>query len=184
MKVLKQSKESLSSLNLSPDQWYFIKASLISVLVWPFFQYWTSIDNFLSETLLHGTRHTIGILSGTTPQAIEKPGICTYLIKDHRATLLIGKPCNGKSLYFMLIAFIFAIPNRSLKTQLIWSIFASLSLYIFNMLRIVGLFFIAKSIPDWFDTFHHQIFQILMYVIIFATWILFLAKSATKQSLN
>ncbi|MFM1793484.1 MAG: hypothetical protein RLZZ252_1838 [Bacteroidota bacterium] len=181
MKVLKKFKESLSTLNLSPDQWYFIKASLVSVLVWPFFQFWSGLDNFLSETLLHGTRHTIGIISGTTPQAIEKPGICTYLIKDQRATLLIGKSCNGKSLYFMLVAFLFAIPNRSLKTQLTWSVIASLSLYTFNMLRIVGLFYIAKSIPDWFDTFHHQIFQILMYVIIFATWMLYLAKSATKQ---
>jgi exosortase/archaeosortase family protein len=181
MKVLKQFKESVSSLNLSPDQWYFIKATLVGVLVWPFFNYWSGLDNLLSESLLHGTRYTIGFFSGTTPKAIEKPEICTYLIQDYRATLLIGKTCNGKSLYFLLIAFIFAIPKRALKTQITWSIIASLILYFFNMLRIVGLFFIAKSIPSWFDTFHHSIFQILMYVIIFAIWMLYLAKSAIKK---
>ncbi len=181
MKALKQIKEKFSSLNLSPEQLYFIKASLVCILVWPFFQYWSALDNALSKTLLHGTRYTIGAFTGITPKAVEKPEICTYLMKDHRATLLIGKPCNGKSLYFLLVAFIFAIPNRSLKTQLSWAIVAALVLYIFNMLRIVGLFFIAKSIPDWFNTFHHHVFQILMYVIIFAIWMLYLAKSATKK---
>ena len=181
MTGLQKFKEYLFSLNLSPEQKYFIKASLVFMLVWPFFDYWSAIDNFLSESLLHGSRYTIGAMTGTTPLAIEKKEVCMYLMKDDRATLLIGKTCNGKSLYFLLVSFIFAIPNRALKTRLLWSVYSVLVLYLCNMLRIVGLFFIAKSLPDWFDAFHHQIFQILMYVLMFTIWMLYLAKSTTKQ---
>lgn len=82
----------------------------------------------------------------------------------------------------MLVAFLFAIPNRTFKTKLLWSISGMAILFVFNVLRIIGLFFIAKSIPEWFNTFHHSIFQIFIYVVIFAVWLLYLAKSATKQS--
>lgn len=181
MKGLSKFKEIISSLNLSPDQWHFIKVTLICVLVWPFFHFWESLDLWLSETLLHSTRHTIGFITGTTPSAFEKPETCIFVMKDYRASLLIGKQCNGKVLYFMLIAFIFAIPNRTWKTKLWWSLSGFLLVFIINILRIVGLFFIAKSLPDWFDAFHHSIFQIFMYVVIFAIWLLYLAKSATKQ---
>lgn len=175
-------KKRSQSLNISKSQKHFLIATLLSLAMWPFFYYWTSLDTFLSESLLHTSRKTIGFFTGKTPQPIIYKNLGKFVMKDDRATLLIGHVCNGKSLYYLLIAFIFSIPERTFKTKITYSLVGVIILYLANMLRISALFQIAKQLPDWFHTFHHDIFQLSMYAVLFAIWIFYLKNSKPHTS--
>jgi exosortase/archaeosortase family protein len=174
--------ERYKSLQISKSQKHFLIATLLSLAMWPFFYYWTSLDNFLSESLLHTSRRFVGLFTGKTPQPIVYRNLGKFVMRDERASLLIGHVCNGKSLYYLLIAFIFAIPDRKLKTKITYSILGLIILYILNSLRISALFQIAKKLPDWFHVFHHDIFQYSMYAVLFAIWIFYLKNTGNSQS--
>ena len=170
------------SLEISKSQKHFLIATLLSIAMWPFFYYWTSLDNFLSENLLHTSRRIIGLTTGKTPEPLIYPNLGKFIMRDERASLLIGHVCNGKSLYYLLIAFIFAIPGRKLITKIVYSLAGIIILYTLNSLRISALFQIAKKLPDWFHVFHHDIFQFSMYAVLFAIWIFYLKNTGNSPS--
>ena len=101
---------------------------------------------------------------------------------DLRGRILIGSACDGWELYYLCAAFIAIFPGVSYKRKTLFVIGGIAAMYLTNVLRIVALFFLAKSHPDWFQIFHKTIFQFIVYVIMFAIWIIYLRgnKSAEK----
>ena len=95
--------------------------------------------------------------------------------------MLIGEPCNGFDLFYVCVAFILAIPGVSWKRKLLFSAGGFAILFLSNLLRITALFFVAKNLPEWFDTFHKTVFQLLVYGIMFAIWIVYLKPLHGKK---
>lgn len=88
----------------------------------------------------------------------------------------IAHSCNGKAILFLYVAFLWAIPNKSIFKKIIFT-FTGLGLIcVANVLRIVALFKVLRSLPNWFDLLHHGIFQFAMYGIVLFLWMLFLRK--------
>lgn len=88
----------------------------------------------------------------------------------------IADSCNGLELFVLYIGFIFAIP-ASLKRKLAFAIGGIAIIYIVNVLRCVGLAFVAINWRDQFDFAHHYFFKVIVYSIVFLLWVKFADKT-------
>lgn len=168
------STQILKEISLSKAQRNFLFFVLISFVVFPLLNSIDVLNDFFTHLAATGSRYLIELFSGVKPNGYYNPLKSTYHVFDSRAHVLIGEPCNGFDLFYLCVAFIIAIPNVSWQRKLIFSISGFLILFISNLLRVAALFFVAKNMPDWFDTFHKTIFQLLVYGIMFAIWIIYL----------
>ena len=82
----------------------------------------------------------------------------------------IAHPCNAFELYCLYIGFIVAVSGVRTQRKLQFAIFGTLGIYVFNVLRVVGLFVISGRWPQFFDFMHKYLFQTSAYVLMFALW--------------
>jgi exosortase/archaeosortase family protein len=82
----------------------------------------------------------------------------------------IAHPCNAFELYCLYIGFVVAISGVATQRKLQFAIFGTLGIYVFNVLRVVGLFVISGRWPQFFDFMHKYLFQTSAYVLMFALW--------------
>lgn len=171
----------MKEISLSKSQRNFLFFVLLSFIIFPILN---SLD-FLNDWLTHGvttaSRHFIGFFSSNTPWGYFNPQYRTYHVFDSRGHILVGNPCNGFELYYVCTAFILSIPGISLKRKIIFGISGILILFVSNVVRISALFYIAKSHPEWFETFHKTVFQLGVYVIMFIIWIIYLKPLHGKK---
>lgn len=174
----------VKEISLSKAQRNFLFFVLISFIIFPLLNGIDAINDFFTHIAATGSRYLIGLFSGVTPNGYYNPSKSTYHVFDSRAHVLIGEPCNGFDLFYLCIAFIISIPGVSFMRKLIFSAGGFAILFISNLLRITALFFVAKNLPDWFDTFHKTVFQLLVYGIMFAIWIMYLKPLHGKKILE
>ncbi|TND06487.1 MAG: Transmembrane exosortase (ExosortaseEpsH) [Bacteroidetes bacterium] len=89
--------------------------------------------------------------------------------------LWIGDPCNGLTLFALFSTFILAYPG-SWKHKAWFIPSGILLIHAANILRVTGLCIIVEVSPEWLNFNHTYTFQILMYVLIFALWMLWVKK--------
>ncbi|MBW2049731.1 MAG: archaeosortase/exosortase family protein [Deltaproteobacteria bacterium] len=110
------------------------------------------------------------IINLITPD--EKSFVQERAIRSGRFLLQIGWGCEGTEGMLILLAGIWAF-QMSIKRKLLGSLIGVLILYIFNLIRIVVLYYLLKYKPDVFDLTHiyiGQIFLILIAFIFFIWW--------------
>ena len=170
----------LSTLNshLTKGQAKFLRNALLAFLLWFLVADIQDIHFFLIEKLAIHSSVCIEWFSGILPDLSELEvnsiGVINVNIGDSRTFIQIGTPCDGWEIYYLCAAFIFIFPSISFSRKLIFSSVGILTMYFTNVLRIAALFFFAKDFPDWFQFFHHTVFQFIVYVIMFIVWILYL----------
>jgi exosortase family protein XrtF len=87
--------------------------------------------------------------------------------------------CLGWSMMALFTGFILAYPSYNKSKY--WFIPLGLVIIIaVNILRITGMVLISYISPESLDFYHHYIFKIVLYLIIFILWIIWL-KSLEKQ---
>jgi exosortase/archaeosortase family protein len=172
----------------SPDQKSFLRNALIAVLVWLPLADVNLIHNVLVKSLAVYAANIIEWISGTSPVTYstteQLTDYCIWYVADARGKVLIGSSCDGWELYYLAAAFILIFPRIHWKRKLLFALMAIAVLYVSNLWRVVGLFYIAKSHPDWFAVFHKTIFQFVIYLIMFVIWIIYLRgnKSEPKST--
>lgn len=164
----------LKEISLSKSQRNFLFFVLLSFVLFPILNSIDWLNDSLTHLVTSASRHFIGFFSSNTPWGYFNPTQKTYHVFDSRGHILIGDPCNGFELYYVCAAFILAIPALSLKRKLFFTVFGVAVLFIANVVRVSALFYIAKSHPEWFETFHKTVFQLGVYVIMFIIWIIYL----------
>jgi exosortase/archaeosortase family protein len=82
----------------------------------------------------------------------------------------IAHPCNAFELYFLYVAFIVAFANVPLLRKWKFAVLGLLALYLFNILRVVLLFYVSGKWPDFFDFMHKYLFQAGAYILMFGLW--------------
>jgi exosortase/archaeosortase family protein len=164
----------LKEISLSKSQRNFLFFVLISFVLYPVLNSFSNINDWLTHGITSASRHFIGALSGNTPTGFYNIANKTYHVFDSRGHILIGDPCNGFELYYVCTAFILAIPGISVMRKLVFSIGGILVLFFANVTRVSALFYIAKSHPEWFETFHKTVFQLGVYIIMFIIWVIYL----------
>ena len=92
----------------------------------------------------------------------------------------IADGCNGLELFILYAGFIVAIPSP-IKRKIIFAIFGVLLIHIVNILRCIGLVFIAINWRDQFEFAHHYLFKFTIYAIIFFLWAKFIDNAIKKE---
>lgn len=95
--------------------------------------------------------------------------------------LRVNYSCLGLGVMSFLAAFVFAFP---IKWKATWPvlIFGILSIYVLNVVRIAGLgllFGAFHSQRNYFE-YHHQIFNVIVYLIIFFMLYIWIRRNASK----
>lgn len=108
---------------------------------------------------------------------------CRVLCKNSGG-VFIGDSCNGRDLFLLYLGFIFSVPTVGNKRRWIYAIIGLGIIFFANVLRIVLLLFLASDFPHLLNIMHKYIFQILMYLLLFAMWSKFLRKITLNYDLN
>ena len=102
--------------------------------------------------------------------------------------LRVNYSCLGLGVMSFLAAFIIAFPAK-LKSKIRLFIFGMLMIYILNVLRIAGLGILLRIFKSQRSnfTYHHEIFNIIVYIFIFVVLYFWIKKNTTpivKQVLD
>ena len=173
--------------DVSEEQKTFLKRSLIAIITWILLDTLVSIDNYLTNFVSYGSAYVANLLT-TCNASIIKSQLVNNNITIEKISLVgcntniaIGHSCNGKAIIYLYTAFIIATAGYSINKKTFFCISGILLITIANIFRIAGLFIIKRDAPTWFDIAHKNIFQMLMYVIIIALWMLFLKKIPSRS---
>ena len=86
-----------------------------------------------------------------------------------RSTVVVRGGCNGIEAIFLMVAGILAVPATWNRRLLATAIYLPI-LYILNLFRVLMLVYVVVD-PALFDTFHHQVGQGVMVIVVMALWV-------------
>ena len=162
----------MSNLKQYTDHFLF-RSVLLVVLFFSF--YYSSIMNTVNTALTRNTANTsawvINKVLGIPVQVTEvNLGYKWHLHSADKDGVRIAHPCNAFELYFLYVAFIVAFANVPLLRKWSFAILGLLALYLFNILRVVLLFYVSGKWPQFFDFMHKYLFQASAYLLMFGLW--------------
>jgi exosortase family protein XrtF len=99
----------------------------------------------------------------------------TVIWHEGKAILSVYEGCNGINTMIIFVAFLFAF--GPVNKKLVWFIpLGIVVIYLMNLLRITLLFFIAQYFPEAMYFIHKYVFTGMLYLVIFALWLLWVKK--------
>jgi len=105
---------------------------------------------------------------------VERIGIQICTKGNH--CIYIGDACNGRNLYLVYVGLLVSIPYGDWKNKTIFSLIGIGLIFLANILRIIFLVALIDVSFDLFSVFHHYIFQLLLYLLMFGLWNQYLKK--------
>lgn len=144
---------------------------------------------FYNETIAQNFDYIQGLKN-----ALIKPAVWIiklfgyYAIHNEMDVMVVNGPylrvnysCLGLGVMSFLVAFIIAFPAK-LKSKINLFIVGMIMIYVLNVLRIAGLGILLRAFKSQRDnfTYHHEIFNVIVYVIIFIL-LYFWIKKNTKS---
>lgn len=87
--------------------------------------------------------------------------------------------CNAINVSILFIAFLFAYKGAFTRT-LIFSITGLISIYVFNLFRVGGLFLVSLYFPSQLYLMHKFVFTGVIYGFVFFLWIVWVKKYNDK----
>lgn len=149
---------------------YFVLNVLYGLYVESFDQadaitYWVTVQ---SAEVISWFADGIGITPHETRSTV-------LIYNDLRYVLSVYEGCNGINVMIVFLSFLLAFPGWSKK--LLW--FAPLGLlliHIFNIGRIVFLYWVAESLPNLYYFTHKYVFTAIIYLVVFVLWYVWVAK--------
>lgn len=124
------------------------------------------------------TRQTSAILNvlGQETTTTPKPGSASIsILVGMRAALNVYEGCNGINVMIVFVAFIFAFGGKI--SRIAWFVPVGIVvIYIANLVRVTGLYFIAEFWKEYFYYIHKYIFTAFLYLIVFVLWWVWIEK--------
>ena len=99
---------------------------------------------------------------------------------DGTTVLRVFEGCNGLNVMIVFASFIIAFGGR-IKSILTFLLVGFFLLHIFNLLRIVLLYYTALYRPLFFYYFHKYFFTAVLYLAVFGLWIMW-TRMKSKNS--
>ena len=174
-------------LSLGPAQQFIIK-SVSCVALWRLLYVYILKpprfpDKILTRIIGEGAVVVINLFSSSKlPKAIcvgsnyrDSNGGEVILVRSGHALLRVGDLCNGLELMMIFIGVIALLPG-SLTRKWKYISIGTFTLIIANMFRCAGLQYVYVYYPQLFETTHHYLFTLVMYVLIFIGWVLYINK--------
>jgi exosortase/archaeosortase family protein len=168
--------------SLNTQQRRFIRVSLLWLVGWYVIDTWIPLDPTLTQIVVTLSARFIGLLQDAYPVVIlSSEPFQGNTLQDAQTTMNIAHSCNGKAILFLFTAFLWAIPQQPMVKRINYTLIGFILLSLANALRITALFIISKHMPEWFGFFHHTLFQLAMYAIMFTLWMFFLKKEDSSH---
>lgn len=116
--------------------------------------------------------HIFGYDTETSLQ-IGKPNVLVSL--DGKSIIAVFEGCNGLNVMIIFVSFVLAFGpiNKKLAGFMLSGLVA---IHIANLVRIIVLFFIALSFPDYLYFLHKYFFTAFLYVVVFAFWYFWVSR--------
>jgi exosortase family protein XrtF len=99
------------------------------------------------------------------------------LLLNGQTVVSVYEGCNAINVSILFVAFLFAYKG-TLKKTIGFSIIGLIAIYIFNLIRVAGLFLVANYFPDQLYLMHKFIFTGVIYAFIFFLWYLWVKRFA------
>lgn len=160
----------------------FVSRVLIAIVIWLVIDGFVGMDvyltGFVSEMslwMVHAGFDQGVILEyrGAVRDQFHTQQLCMV---GPSSVIGIGHSCNGKEIMFLFSAFIFALPGFQVRRKLLFVMVGVMALAVANAFRVAMLYVIMRDAPEWFEIAHKNIFQMVMYVIMVAIWLLFMRR--------
>lgn len=140
-------------------------------------------DAFLTHTLTGAVSGAINLffrLSQPVTWVIDNVHKADHIQQYGKTILTIFDDCNGLDLYLIYLVFLVLLPF-SIKRKLKFSLIGIVSIFIGNVFRCMGLYWIYVHHRGIFEFNHHYVFTIMMYLIILVCWIFFTRKPKVNE---
>jgi len=106
----------------------------------------------------------------------------TLILRDF--TIVIDEDCSGWKALVFFLALIFSTPRRKIKERLTFLFLGSLSLFFFNILRIIVCILVLLKFPQSFLLLHDILWRESMIFLTLLLWIVFLYKGRLKNIIS
>ncbi|NPA42987.1 MAG: exosortase family protein XrtF [Chlorobi bacterium] len=110
----------------------------------------------------------------TEYQTLENPAEIG-IREGNRWFVKIIEGCNGMSVIFVFLAFVWAFPAPR-RQKLIFSLAGVLLIWVVNILRIYILGLVYRYRPEWFDFGHKVLFPASIYGMVVLLWVVWLRR--------
>lgn len=103
-----------------------------------------------------------------------------FIFKEDRAILSVYEGCNGLNVMVIFVSFLFAYGK--VGKRMLWFIpLGLLVIHTFNLLRILLLFHVTISMPDFLYFSHKYLFTGFIYIAVFGMWALWIFKVNDRE---
>jgi exosortase family protein XrtF len=131
-----------------------------------------SYGNYADPATQRVTYQTSAILNffGEQTTTIPTPGTASVTISvGMRSALSVYEGCNGINVMIVFIAFIVAF-GGNVKSMGWFIPLGIVLIYVANLTRVTGLYFIAEYWEEYFYYVHKYAFTAFIYLIVFILW--------------
>jgi exosortase family protein XrtF len=132
------------------------------------------------------TRQTAGLLhiADNTVHAIVNKKAPTVFIKRGEVIVVnVFEGCNGVNVMIVFVAFLIAF-GRPKKKLIIFLVFGLCMIHLANLGRLSLLYYTAQHYQQYFYFFHKYFFTAILYLIVFALWIIWVVRFNNKAYQN
>lgn len=102
------------------------------------------------------------------------------LMLNGNVVVNVYEGCNAINVSILFIAFLFAYKGTFNRT-LVFSVAGLISIYLFNLLRVSGLFLVALYFPNHLYLMHKFVFTGVIYAFVFGLWFIWVTKINHKE---
>lgn len=138
-----------------------------------FIEVWYPGVDPLTAWVTHQSSFCLNLLGWDT-QVLEKGYKATAnVLYNGRTVLAVYEGCNGVNVMIIYIAFLFAFGPYVKKMW--WFIPSGLMVvHLFNLLRIILLFFVTLQMPRFLYFTHKYLFTAILYIAVFFMWVVWI----------
>lgn len=98
-----------------------------------------------------------------------------FIYRDNIAILSVYEGCNGLNVMVIFVSFLIAFGK--IGKRMLWFVpLGILVIHLFNILRILLLFHVTISMPDFLYFSHKYLFTAFIYIGVFGMWALWIFK--------
>jgi exosortase family protein XrtF len=113
----------------------------------------------------------VNLLGDSSDAIVNDQSPNVLIVKEGKTILRVFEGCNGINVVIVFGSFLLAFGGRT-KIMAGYFITGCLVLHAANLLRILLLYYTAIHRPLFFYYFHKYFFTALLYVVVFALWII------------
>lgn len=118
---------------------------------------------------------------GPYTEAHTRPGSAhVTLYRNGEATVSVYEGCNGINVMIVFAAFLVAFGPYT-RVMLWFLPLGWLVIYVTNLLRIIFLYHVSLSFPQYLYFTHKYLFTAFIYLIVFLLWVWWVRRAATHD---